>query len=95
MPLPHALLAQAADAPTPEARQAAGELSALLLAVALTILVTACALALLYLRRRTRLREELARSSGAQTPRLDAWEEASRRVPLEDDGSIPREPGTE
>lgn len=89
-----ALAAQLGPAPTPEARRAVGEISAVLLAVALTILVAFCALLLIYLRKRARIRAELSAPRRRFGAGPDAWAEAAKRVPLEDDNAIPREPGT-
>jgi hypothetical protein len=94
MPAWFPLLNSLAAAPTPDARRVVGEMSALLLLLALVGVVVLCALSLLYLRRRARLRAEIAASRGRKAELADAWSESSKRMPLEDDGSIPREPGT-
>lgn len=89
------LVQLAAATPSPEARRAVGEVSAVLLALVLLSLVVLCALALIYLRRRARFRADAEARRAAPATAPDAWSESSRRMPLEDDASIPREPGTE
>ncbi|HZW10121.1 MAG TPA: hypothetical protein VFF69_09485 [Phycisphaerales bacterium] len=84
-----------AAAPAPDARRAVGQMSAVLLLLALIGLVVLCTAILVYLRRRARMRARLAAARELPPERPDAWVEASRRVPLEEDGAIPREPGTE
>jgi hypothetical protein len=79
----------------PDARRAVGQMSAVLLVLALLGLVVLCGLVLIYLRRRARLRADLARLREQPSSESDAWTEASRRMALEDDGAIPREPGTQ
>lgn len=81
-----------ATAPPPEARRAVGQLSGVLLVVALVGLVAVCGLILVALRRRAR--ENDARRTPRRPDPGDAWAEASRRVPLEEGDDIPREPGT-
>ncbi len=87
------LLHLLATTPTPEARRAVGEASTIILVVALVGIILVCGVVLLALRRRTREAAE-PRTGRGEPPASDAWTESGRRVPLEDDDEIPREPGT-
>lgn len=80
-------------APTPEASRAVGQASTLILVVALIGIVVLCASVLLLLRHRARL-HDARRGQAEDTGPSDAWLESAKRVALEDDDEIPREPGT-
>lgn len=81
-----------ATPPTPEARHAIGQASTIVLVVTLIGLVLVCGAILLMLRRRARADRE-PRADAVAEP-TDAWLESAKRVALEDDDEIPREPGT-
>jgi hypothetical protein len=74
----------------PAARQAVGQLSAVVLVSLLLVLIASCVLLLLALRRRWR---QSGPARGAEEP-ADAWSESGRRVGLEEGPDVPREPGT-
>lgn len=78
-----------------EAPKIASRMTAILFILALTGLVALSVLALFAIRRRTRFRAEAAARRAAGPVPKDAWVESSRRLPLEEHESIPREPGTE
>lgn len=83
--------------PTPpprEVRHAVGRVSAVLLVLALIGIVAVCALALIAMRRRTRAQDQTLSRSAGPSDQTDAWAESARRMTLEDDEDIPREPGS-
>lgn len=76
--------------PAPEAREAVGQLSAVVLVTLLLVILATCVLLLVALRRGKRVDERAGKESSGP----DAWSESGRRVDLEDSPDIPREPGT-
>jgi hypothetical protein len=79
--------------PTPETSRAVGQASTMILIVALVGIVLICWVLLLILRRRTHANDpRRVRAGPHQQP--DAWLESAKRVALEDDDQIPREPGS-
>ena len=84
--------ALASTPPTPQARRAVGQLSSMLLIVALIGVVLIFGFLLIMLRRRSRAHSVQLRRKHADPG--NAWAEAGARVPLEEDDSIPREPGS-
>lgn len=87
------LLRALATAQTPEARRAVGQASTIILVVALVGIVLLCAVILMLLRRRARDADAERRPDDHAGP-SDAWAESAKRIALEEDDEIPREPGT-
>ncbi|MBK7404738.1 MAG: hypothetical protein IPJ41_08915 [Phycisphaerales bacterium] len=91
--MPPALMLAATTHP-PEVRHAVGRASLGLLVLILGAVVILCALALIAMRRRARAQDEALAHASGPSDRRDAWSEAAKRVALEEDDDIPREPGS-
>ena len=77
---------------TPEARRVVGQASTIILIVTLAGIVILCCSVVLLLRRRAHAQDRPADDAPAEP--TDAWVESAKRMALEENDDIPREPGT-
>ncbi len=82
------------DATTAEPVQMVGYVAVALLILSLSAVAVVCAYLILSARSRANALKAQARRDREEARLPDPWEEASRRLALEDDDSIPREPGS-
>lgn len=77
-----------------EPTQMVGFVAIALLILSISAVAVVCAYLIVASRRRAYTRDAHARNNRPSPDLPDPWEEASRRVDLEDDDTIPREPGS-
>lgn len=82
------------DSTTAEPVQMVGYVAVALLILSLSAVAVVCAYLILAARSRANALKAQAKQDREEAQLPDPWEEASRRLALEDDDSIPREPGS-